>query len=68
MEVRSCPNYDEVQKYINATWVCALEACWKIFSFPMYQIYLAVFHLQIHLPDRQQVCFRPYEIIANVLE
>jgi len=34
----------------------------------MYRIYPAVFHLQIHLPDRQQVCFRPHEPIANVLE
>ncbi|XP_075666054.1 uncharacterized protein LOC142635880 [Castanea sativa] len=54
MEVRLCPNYDEVQQYIDARWVCAPEACWKIFSFPMYRMYPAVFRLQIHLPDRQQ--------------
>ena len=34
----------------------------------MYRIYPAVFRLPIHLLDRQQVCFRPYEPIANVLE
>ena len=45
-----------------------LKAIWKIFSFPMYQIYHDVFRLQIHLPDRQQVRFRPHEPIANVLE
>ena len=27
MEVRPGPNYDEVQQYIDARWVCALEAC-----------------------------------------
>ncbi|KAK4596817.1 hypothetical protein RGQ29_014730 [Quercus rubra] len=54
MEVRPDPNYD--------------EACWKIFSFPMYRMYPAIFRLQIHLPDRQQVRFRPHEPIANVLE
>ena len=53
MEVRPGPNYDEVQQYIDARWVCAPEACWKIFSFPMYRMYPAVFRLQIHLPDRQ---------------
>ena len=47
---------------------CVLKASWKIFSFPMYQMYPAVFRLQIHLPDRQQVRFRPHEPIANVLE
>ena len=31
---------------------CVLKAIWKIFSFPMYQIYHDVFRLQIHLPDR----------------
>ena len=68
MEVRPGPNYDEVQQYIDARWVCAPEACWKIFAFPMYRMYPAVFRLQIHLPDRQQVRFRPHEPIANVLE
>ena len=36
MEVRPGPNYDVVQQYIDTRWVCALEVCWKIFSFPMY--------------------------------
>ncbi|XP_075659192.1 uncharacterized protein LOC142629089 [Castanea sativa] len=31
-------------------------------------MYPAVFRLQIHLLDRQQVRFRPHEPIANVLE
>ena len=31
-------------------------------------MYSTVFRLQIHLPDRQQVHFRPNEPIANVLE
>ena len=34
----------------------------------MYQMYPAIFRLQIHLPDRQQVRFRPHEPIANVLK
>ena len=34
----------------------------------MYRMYPNVFRLQIHLPDRQQVHFRPHEPIANVLE
>ena len=53
MEIRPSPNYDEVQQYIDARWICAPESCWKIFSFPMYQMYPAVFHLQIHFLDRQ---------------
>ena len=48
--------------------VCAPEACWKIFAFPMYRMYPTIFRLQIHFSDRQQVRFRSHELIANVLE
>ena len=34
----------------------------------MYQMYPTIFRVQIHLPDKQQVRFRPHEPIANVLE
>ncbi|XP_028095034.1 uncharacterized protein LOC114295050 [Camellia sinensis] len=35
LEVRQGPNYDEVQQFIDGRWVCAPEALWKIFKFPM---------------------------------
>ena len=62
----------QIMKRSNSTLmqdgVCAPEACWKIFAFPMYRMYPAIFRLQIHFSDRQQVRFRSHELIANVLE
>ena len=58
VEVRPEPNYDEVQQYVDARWICAPEAIWKIFSFSMYRMYPSVEWLQIHLQNQHQVRFR----------
>ncbi|XP_058188055.1 uncharacterized protein LOC131304732 isoform X1 [Rhododendron vialii] len=67
LEVRPAPNYDEIQQFVDARWVCAPEAVWKIFKFPMTRMYPSVERLQIHLPNKQQVTFYCYQSIPNVL-
>jgi len=51
MEVRRGSIVDEVQKYIDARWICASEALWKIFRFTHYRMNPSVERLQIHLPN-----------------
>ena len=68
IEVRPVPNYDEVQQYVDARWICAPEAFWKIFSFAMYRMYPSVKRLQIHLPNTHRVRFRRDQMIAEVLD
>ncbi|GMY29552.1 hypothetical protein FCV25MIE_24794 [Fagus crenata] len=48
IEVQPAPNYDEIQQYVDARWICAPETFWKIFSFAMYRMYPSVERLQIH--------------------
>ncbi|XP_028053281.1 uncharacterized protein LOC114257702 [Camellia sinensis] len=67
LEVRQGPNYDEVQQFIDGRWVCAPEALWKIFKFPMTKMTPSVERLQIHLPNKQQVRFYTFQDITNVL-
>ncbi|XP_028092146.1 uncharacterized protein LOC114292392 [Camellia sinensis] len=70
LEVRQGPNYDEVQhfiEFINGRWVCALEALWKTFKFPMTKMTPSVECLQIHLLNKQQVRFYTFQDITNVL-
>ncbi|KAG5525404.1 hypothetical protein RHGRI_031907 [Rhododendron griersonianum] len=67
LEVRPAPNYDEIQQFVDARWVCASEAAWKIFKFPMTRMYPSVERLQIHLPNKQQVTFYCYQSIPDVL-
>lgn len=68
VEVRPEPNYDEVQQYVDARWICAPEAFWKVFTFSMYRMYPSVERLQIHLQNQHQVRFRRQQPIENILE
>ncbi|XP_062014500.1 uncharacterized protein LOC133731039 [Rosa rugosa] len=66
-EVQSEANEDEIRNFVDARWVCAPEALWKIFKFVMNRMYPSVERLQIHLPDRQNVFFNAYERVTNIL-
>ncbi|XP_068486703.1 uncharacterized protein [Phaseolus vulgaris] len=67
MEVRRGSIVDEVQQYVDARWICAPEALWKIFRFTLYRMNPSVERLQIHLPNRHQVCFYKHQNISDVL-
>ncbi|KAI5432184.1 hypothetical protein KIW84_036071 [Lathyrus oleraceus] len=67
MEVHKGSYMDEVQQYVDARWICAPEALWKIFQFTLYRLYPSVERLQIHLPNRHQVRFYDHQQIADVL-
>ncbi|KAI5382125.1 hypothetical protein KIW84_UN0148 [Lathyrus oleraceus] len=67
VEVHKGSYMDEVQQYVDARWICAPEALWKIFRFTLYRLYPSVERLQIHLPNRHQVRFYDHQQIADVL-
>ncbi|KAI5442792.1 hypothetical protein KIW84_011714 [Lathyrus oleraceus] len=67
MEVHKGSYMDEVQQYVDARWICAPEALWKIFRFTLYRLYPSVERLQIHLSNRHQVRFYDHQQIADVL-
>ena len=50
-EVHPAPNYDEIHHFVDARWVCAPKALWKIFKFSMSRMSPLVERLQIHLPN-----------------
>ncbi|KAK2446928.1 hypothetical protein QL285_006342 [Trifolium repens] len=67
MEVHRGSSMDEIQQYVDARWICAPEAFWKIFQFTLYRLYPYVERLQIHLPNRHQVPYYNHQRIADVL-
>ncbi|KAI5390641.1 hypothetical protein KIW84_075804 [Lathyrus oleraceus] len=67
MEVHKGSYMDEVQQYVDARWICAPKALWKIFRFTLYRLYPSVERLQIHLPNCHQVRFYDHQQIADVL-
>jgi Helitron helicase-like domain at N-terminus/PIF1-like helicase len=50
---------DEIQDYLDARYVSACEACWRIFDFPLHHHHPSVQRLQLHLPDMQTIVFDP---------
>lgn len=59
---------DEISEFANARWICAPEAFWKIYKFPMNGMWPAVITLQLHLPNRQQVRYYSHEHIRSILD
>ncbi|XLU66211.1 hypothetical protein S245_025264 [Arachis hypogaea] len=67
MEVHNGSNVDEVQQFVDARWIAAPEACWRIFKFNLYRMYPSVKRLQIHLPNQHQVSFYDHQTIPEIL-
>jgi hypothetical protein len=61
------PAVDEIQDYLDARYVSAAEACWRIFDFPLHHHYPPVQRLQLHLPDMQIVVYHPRQQTAAEL-
>ena len=53
------PARDEIKEFLEARYISACEAMWRIFAFPLHVMYPSVTCLALHLPDMQQVQFRP---------
>uniref|UniRef100_A0A7N0UU60 ATP-dependent DNA helicase n=1 Tax=Kalanchoe fedtschenkoi TaxID=63787 RepID=A0A7N0UU60_KALFE len=50
-------NENEIKQYIDARYVSAPEACWRLIGFKMHDHLPPVQRLQVHLPDQQQIVF-----------
>ncbi|KAL6130538.1 hypothetical protein ACLB2K_068917 [Fragaria x ananassa] len=68
LEVQSNPEFDEISQFVDARWVCAPEALWKIFKFALNKVYPTVERLQIHLPNMQQVTFNAERTVEDILD
>jgi hypothetical protein len=50
---------NEIQEYIEGRYLTAPQACWKLFSFKMYDNSPTVVRLDIHLEQQQTISFDP---------
>ncbi|KAL4626735.1 hypothetical protein ACB092_05G119100 [Castanea dentata] len=58
---------DEVKTYLNCRYVSAIEACWRIFEFPIHHREPAVQRLNFHNEDEQPVVFEDTDYLNNVV-
>ena len=52
-------DHDEIKNFLDARYVSAPEACWRLFKFPMHRQSHSIVRLALHLPDHQAVYFTP---------
>ncbi|MCP4486968.1 MAG: hypothetical protein GY820_06565, partial [Gammaproteobacteria bacterium] len=53
--------YDEVESFLNARYISAPEAIWRLFEYSMHEKSHAIIRLAVHLPSEQVVYFREGE-------
>jgi hypothetical protein len=58
---------DEIKEYVDARYISACEAIWRIHAFSLHAIYPSVTRLQLHLPDMQTVQFDPNDMPLDIL-
>src|SRR5581483_166480 len=59
---------DEIKKYVNARYVSASEAIWRLFNFHLQQRSHKVERLPIHLPNQQMIVFNDTDELSSILE
>ncbi len=57
---------NEIKKYLDYRYVSTSEAVWCIFKFDMHEWFLAIEHLQYHLPNQQMVMFNDDNDVQEV--
>ncbi|KAK3776922.1 hypothetical protein RRG08_016742 [Elysia crispata] len=50
---------DEINRYVNARYISASEALWRLYGFEIHRKHAPVEKLPCHLPDQQTVLFEP---------
>ena len=48
---------DEINRYVNARYISATEALWRLYGFEIHRKHPSVEKLPCHLPDQQTVLF-----------
>ena len=50
--------YSEISIFLDARYISAPEAMWRLSEYHMHEMSHSVFRLQVHQPDQQQVYFQ----------
>ncbi|KAL3820238.1 hypothetical protein ACJIZ3_006143 [Penstemon smallii] len=59
--------HNEIQEYQDGRWICAPEALWRIYAFPMSEISPHVIMLPVHLPNHQPTRFGLEKTLQQVV-
>ncbi|GJX80260.1 uncharacterized protein Tco_0328409 [Tanacetum coccineum] len=57
-----------IKRFHDARYVSPPEAMWRIYGFPLSNVYPSVMSLQVHLPNKQFVTLEEDVVLTNILE
>lgn len=60
--------YDEINRFQEARYISASEACWRIFNFPLHSQDPQTERLPVHLENLQNVTFKEGVLVTNLVE
>ncbi|XP_071726453.1 uncharacterized protein [Rutidosis leptorrhynchoides] len=66
-DIEQNSNVDEIKNFVDARFICAPEACWRIFNFPIHSREPAVQILAVHLKDMQLVKFHSNQRLKSIV-
>ncbi|XP_020271151.1 uncharacterized protein LOC109846336 [Asparagus officinalis] len=58
---------DEIKHFQDGRWVSAQEAFWRMYEFKMNETTPPVISLQLHLPDKQSICYWQHRDLRDVI-
>ncbi|CAF1060263.1 unnamed protein product [Brachionus calyciflorus] len=61
-------NKNEINEFLDARYVSAIEACWRLFRYPMHGQSPSTSRLPVHLENEQNITYKESELIKEVLE
>ena len=59
---------DEIREYQAARWVSPIKAIWRIYKFSLFDIYLVVISLQLHLENYQSMTFKDDDDLRDLMK
>ena len=60
------PGQDEVKNFLDARYVSASEACWRLLGYPMHKEFPSCQRLDVHLPNDQRIYYSEDQNCSNV--
>ncbi|OMO65301.1 DNA helicase PIF1, ATP-dependent [Corchorus capsularis] len=58
---------NEIKAFLDCRYLCAYEACWRLFSFDIHFRFPAILRLLVHLPNQHNVYFNSASSTQSVL-
>jgi hypothetical protein len=58
---------NEVKEYLDASYICAFDSCWRVFSFEIHRHYPSVERIPVHLPNENYITYSAETVMSQMV-